>query len=70
MKQSTQNNFIYCDLGRVSFEVKSHYSIIRQWLKVIKSSDIKYIKIIYNLMLEDIENNPEKINWAVLVKNL
>ena len=70
MKQSTQNNFIYGELGRVSFEVKRHYNIIRYWLKVIKSSDIKYIKIIYNLMLEDIENNPEKINWAVLVRNL
>lgn len=70
VKQSTQNNFIYGELGRVSFEVKQHYNIIRYWLKVIKSSDIKYIKIIYNLMLEDIENNPEKINWAALVRNL
>ena len=70
VKQSTQNNFIYGELGRVSFEVKRHYNIIRYWLKVIKSSDIKYIKFIYNLMLEDIENNPEKINWAVLVRNL
>ena len=46
VKQSTQNNFIYGELGRVSFEVKRHYNIIRYWLKVIKSSDIKYIKII------------------------
>ena len=28
------------------------------------------VKIIYNLILEDIENNPEKIHWAVLVRNL
>ena len=70
VKQSTQNNFIYGELGRVSFDVKRHYNIVRYWLKVIKSSDIKYIKIIYNLMLQDTENNPGKINWAVLVKNL
>lgn len=70
VKQSTQNNFIYGELGRISFQVKRHYNIIRYWLKIIKSSDIKYIKIIYNVMLEDIQSNPGKINWVALVKKL
>ena len=32
--------------------------------------EIKYVKIIYNMMINDIEINPNKVNWASLVKHL
>ena len=34
------------------------------------SQDTKYIKHVYNFMLQDVEANPNTINWAVLARNL
>ena len=34
------------------------------------SQDTKYIKHVYNFMLQDVEAHPNKVNWAVLVRNL
>lgn len=70
VKQSTQNNFIYGELGRTNYQTKRHYKIIKYWLKVITSEDNKYISYIYKLMIDDIDSNPRKSNWALLVKNL
>ena len=33
-------------------------------------SDIKYVKIVYNMMLSDCELLPNKINWASRVKHI
>ena len=30
----------------------------------------KYIKHVYNFMVQDIKAHPNKVNWAVLVRNL
>ena len=58
IKNATQNDFIYGELGRTSFYVHRIYAITKYWFKILQSDDRKYIKIIYNLMLRDIETKP------------
>lgn len=70
VKISTQNDFVYGEVGRKNLIVNRHFKIIKYWLKVISSNDNKYIKYIYKMMLSDIELFPSKTNWAKLVKNL
>ena len=70
VKVSTQNDFIYGELGRKSLLINRHLRIIKYWLKIISSNEHRFIKNIYKMMLSDIELYPNKTNWAKLVKNL
>lgn len=38
-----------------------HFNIIKYWLKICTTDDIKYIKVAYDLMKHDIEVNPNLI---------
>ena len=70
VKQSTQNSFIYGELGRETFQTKRHFRIIKYWLKLLNAREHKYINIVYKMMLNDMLIYPEKKNWASLVKKL
>ena len=71
VKQSTQNTFIYGELGRMPYQLLRYFNSIKCWLKVINKSENKYVTIIYKMMLRDIiEINDRKTNWASLVKNI
>ena len=65
VKQNCQNEFVYFELGRYPLIINRQYRIIKFWLKIIKSSDRKYIKICYNLMLYDIIVFSNKIIFLV-----
>ena len=64
VKQSTQNDFVYGELGRIDYQVHRYINIIKYWLKVIYTDEHKYIKCIYIMMY------PNKHNWASHVKHL
>ena len=51
VKQSTQNTFIYGELGRMPYQMLRFFNIIKYWLKVINKSGNKYVTIIYKMML-------------------
>ena len=70
IKQCTQNDFVYGELGRSSFQSKWFYIIIKYWLKIISCNENKCIKHVYYMMLRDMDAMPEKENWAMLVKRL
>ncbi|MCG7875034.1 MAG: reverse transcriptase domain-containing protein [Candidatus Thiodiazotropha endolucinida] len=70
VKKSTQNDFIFGELGRTSLLVKRLYTIIKYWFKILNCSGSKYIRCIYNMMLTDLDDYPNKINWAYLVRDL
>ena len=68
VKTSTQNDFVYGELGRTDFYTRRVYIIIKYWLKVIATDERKYIQTVYKLMLNDLESNNRIINWAQLIK--
>ena len=70
VKQSTQNNFVYGDLGRRNYQSCRYVNIVKYWLKVITKPDNKLVNILYKQMKNDFETNHTTINWAVLVRKL
>ena len=70
VKKSTQNDFIYGEFGRTTYQTKRYFIIIKYWFKILSAHNNKYIKIIYELMLRDIERLPRKVNRASLVRHL
>ena len=70
VKTSTQNDFIYGELGRTDFYTKRVFMVIKYWLNVLEMGENKYARITYNLMLKDIENNNRVKNWASQVKSI
>ena len=69
VKKTTQNDFVYGELGRTTCLTKRYSMIVKYWFKILAAQESKYIKLIYNLMLQDIELEPNKINWASLVRH-
>ena len=61
VKQSTQNDFIYGELGRMSLKSHRYVSILRYWLKIVSLKENKYVKCIYKMMLSDIQNHPDEL---------
>ncbi len=70
VKISTQNDFIYGELGRTTLHTQRLVNIIKYWLRIMNMPERKYVKIIYSMMLDDINVRPNKPNWASLVRNL
>ena len=70
VKNSTQNDLIYSELGRKPMQVIRYQRIIKFWFKILNSEDTKLIKCIYRQLLQDIQNDPNKTNWASLVQTL
>ena len=69
MKKTTQNDFIYGELGRTSFQVKRYYNIIKYWTKILTSNDNKYITKVYKMMKHEAEEN-QCVNWCAMLRNL
>lgn len=70
VKQSTQNDFIYGELGRIDYQARRYFIIVKFWLKIVYSDEQKYVKRTYNMMLNDIDLHPNKQNWASTIKHL
>ena len=69
-KKSTQNEFVYGELGRTTLITKRYLVIVKYWFKILMSNDNKYINLIYRMILSDMESRPSTVNWASLVKHL
>ena len=70
VKKNTQNDFVYGEFGRTDFRMRRYLLIIKYFFKILYSREIKYIKLIYKLMLNDIDTHPTVINWASLVRDI
>ncbi|MCG8093252.1 MAG: hypothetical protein JAZ17_06420 [Candidatus Thiodiazotropha endolucinida] len=70
VKKTTQNDFVYGELGRTNCISKRFTLIIKYWFKILASDSKKYIKLVYNMMLRDMESRPNTVNWASLVRHL
>ena len=66
VKQTTQNDFVYGELGRYPLIVHRQYKIIKFWLKILKDKYRVFTKICYDMMLNDMVLFPNtKYNWAI-----
>ena len=70
VKKTTQNDFIYGELGRTTFKNNRLYSILRYWIKIVQCNENKYISKIYHMLNNDIDQRPGLKNWCSFVKCL
>ena len=70
VKQCTQNDFVYGELGRYSFQNIRYYKGIKYWIKILRCHETKYVKIVYNVLYDDCLNQPNKLSWATLLRDL
>ena len=70
MKRSTQNDFVYGALWRTTLKNYRLTSVIRYWFKILTCTDTKYVKLVYEMMLNDLNLRPNITNWAYYVKLL
>ena len=50
VKQCTQNEFVYGELGRCSFQLSRYCSIIKYWLNILHCSEMKCVRKMYNML--------------------
>lgn len=70
VKRSTQNDFVYGELGRIDFQCMRYFNIIRYWVKLLQTNENKYNKKIYLLLKSDCDRYPNRKNWCTLLKQL
>ena len=61
---------MYGELGRTTYITRRYFDIVKYWFKILSAAENKYVKIIYNSMLRDINQLLNKVNWASLLRDL
>lgn len=70
VKMCTQNEFIYGEPGRISFQSMRYYNITKYWLKIRRTDSNTNVYKVCCLLKHDLEYQPNKTNWCFLVENL
>lgn len=68
VRQQTQNNFVYSELGRYPLKCYRIVNIIKFWFKILKCPDLKLLKISYLMLINDLNLNPQKPSWVKSLK--
>ena len=67
VKRSTQNDFVYGELERTSLRNYRLRSVSRYWFEILTCPDSKYVKLVYKMMLNDLNLRTNKLNWTYYV---
>ena len=70
VKMSTNSSMIYAETGRYPLAIYIKVSMIKQWIKIIHSSDDRLIWQVYHSMKECPENVNKRHNWILQVKDI
>ena len=70
VRSQTQNTFVYGELGRYPLKIKRLLRVVKYWFKIIRSTNEKYIKHVYDMMLNDFQLFPEKKSWVKSIRNI
>ena len=61
VKQCMQNDFVYSEFGRYSFQNIRYYNVVKYFIKILRCYQIKYVKIVYNVLYNDCLNHQKQI---------
>ena len=70
VQRTTQNGFVYGELGRHTFQMFRYITLVLYWIKILHTDDNKYIRKVYNMLKHDMEVYPDKPNWCTILKDL
>lgn len=69
VKSTTQNTFVYGELGRTPLRLTRHNRIIKYWLKIVCGNANNLVKSVYRILYNQCEMENVS-NWASLIKSL
>ena len=70
VKMSTNTSMIYAETGRYPLTIDIKVSMIKQWIKIIHSSEDRLIWQVYNSMKESPTTVNKRNNWAMQIKDM
>ena len=70
VNRCTQNDFVYGELGRRNCQSARYVNIIKYWNKLIRTSENKFTKKVYLMLVNDCNIHPNKITWCSLLEDL
>ena len=70
VKMSTNTSMIYAETGRYPLTIDIKVSMIKQWIKIIHSSEDRLIWLVYNSMKESPTTVNKCNNWAMQIKDM
>ena len=72
VNRSTNLEGLYGELGRIPLKIIRKINMIRYWIRIIKLNDNSTVKIVYNMLKNDANNNMNYNghNWASEIKNI
>ena len=70
VKRNTSNEIVYGELTRFPLKLVRLIRIITYWFKIVTDKSCLLVRNVYKLMLADLEENRNHINWASLVRTL
>ena len=50
VQRTTQNGFVYGELGRHTFQMFRYITLVLYWIKILHTDDNKYIRKVYNML--------------------
>ena len=69
VKKSTQNDFVYGELGRFPMIIHRYTRIIKYWLKIVTGNKCTFVNALYQDGLRNIEDT-QKYSWCKSVRTL
>lgn len=69
VKKSTQNDFVYGELGRVPMQIVRFTRIIKYWLNIVLGKKSLYVSKIYHASISEVETSNTSC-WSLSVKSL
>ena len=69
VKKSTQNDFVYGELGRFPMIIHRYTRIIKYWLKIVTGNKCTFVNAVYQDGLRNIEDT-QKYSWCKSMRTL
>ena len=70
VRQQTQINFVYRELGRTFFKIGRIINVIKYWLTVLQLDDTKYVINVNNVMCRNLNAKSNRTSWTKSVRHL
>ena len=61
LKRSAQNIFIHDELGKLPYQTRRHFIILKYWLKVVAKRENKVVSVMHRMVLRDNDNDDRKV---------
>lgn len=70
VRKTVPTSFIYRELGLFPMAICRKIRILKYWFKIVNMKDTNPVKITYNQLVRDLEEDSSVTNWASLLKQL